>query len=141
VTTGRLTLADVETALVGYLAGSKVHGTNRVSTELPRDFEARLPYSTLKRAPGSIYVDEDTGRLEAVRLQLDTYAGDPTAAFAATRELVAVLADADLETLDGVVVTSVRVTQAPQWAPDPDTDLARYLTYVVVHAHATTVGS
>lgn len=144
MTYGRLTVPDVETALVGYLVDAGALGGN-ISTELARDLETRLAagevIGRLHRAPGSTFVDQDTGRLEAIRLQLETYGRTGVFAFAAMAELVSVLAGAVDADLTDVVITSVRIPNGPQWAPDPDTDHPRYLAFAIVHAHARDTGS
>lgn len=124
---------DLETKLVTALIDDNVLDGN-VSTRLPRDFADRLPYGLLARAPGSHIVDENTKTLEAVRLQLNTYADDDVAAFEAMAALIA-----GIEAREGLglgdppdaFVSYVTITP-PWWYPDPETERAGYLGYATV---------
>jgi hypothetical protein len=125
---------DVETELVARLVTDSVLD-GHISTLLPDDFETLLPYGTLRRAPGSRFEDINTRRLEIVRLQIDSYADDGTAAFAAIAELLDAISAIEGEELDTIFVTAVEIPQSPQWSPDPDSARPHYLAHVLVYAH------
>lgn len=128
---------DVETELVGNLVADDVLD-GHVSTELPDDFETLLPYVTLRRAPGSRYVDTNTKRLEICRLQVDSYDDDGTSAFTAIAAVLTAIEAIEGTLLDTIFVTAVDVPQTPQWSPDPDSARPHYMAHVLVYGHATT---
>lgn len=127
---------DLETAITGELVANSVLAGN-ISTRWPRNYQDRLPYATIQRAPGSRFEDVNTRRLEAVRLIIKTLAGEDhdIDAFEAMAALLDALSDLEGQGFRGVFVTSVDIPQSPQWSPDPDTELPGYLAYVIVHAH------
>lgn len=129
-----MSLTDIETELVQYLNGLYAPPLEW-STRLPRDWEDRLPYGTLRRAPGGAHVDQDTQWLEAARLQVDTYDTTDVGAFEATTAGIDALNDAVGQPFGTLVLTSMRVSQTPQWLPDLDTNRPHYVTFLIAHAH------
>lgn len=134
-------LLDIETALIAELVDNDVLD-GHLSTRLPRDFAEHLPYGTLKRAPGSRYIDTNTLTLEAVRLQLNTYgeqvADGDAGAFAAMGSLITAIVELEgigLGDPAAIFITNVDVTP-PWWYPDPDTERPGYIGFVSVFAKA-----
>lgn len=130
-------MLDVETETISKLVTDTVLG-GHVSTRLPDDFESKLPYGTLRRAPGSRYIDTNTKRLEVVRLQVNTYSeiANDTAALDAMTELVDALVALEGSIVGSLFVTAVDVPQTADWAPDPDTARPGYRSFVTIYAHA-----
>lgn len=129
-------MIDLETEIVTQLVTDDVLG-GHLSTRLPKGFEELLPYATLRRAPGSRYIDENTKRLEAVRLQANTYAAkdEDVDAFAAMKTLVEAIEALEGTTVGAAFITAVDVAQTPEWAPDPESDRPGYRGFVTIYAH------
>lgn len=129
-------MLDVETETITKLVTDTVLG-GHISSRLPDDFESKLPYGTLRRAPGSRYVDTNTKRLEVVRLQANTYAAidDDVAAFDAMTDLVDALLALEGSTIGSMFVTAVDVPQTADWAPDPESARPGYRGFVTIYAH------
>jgi hypothetical protein len=129
-------MLDIETDLIQTLALADVAG------RLPEDLDARLPFTALRRQPGSTHVDPDTAHLEAVRLAVDTYGADDKSTFEAAGEVIEAIRDLAGTQAGGAFITSVRVNQSPYPTNDPARpDLSRYFAIVLIHAHPATTGS
>ena len=118
--------------LLGDAALEDLLGENRVSTELPPG--AALPRIRVTLNGGTIPV---RAWLYTYRLTLEAWAEDKTTAWDALAAAVASL-ETGLESalVDGAVVTAVDQETGASWAPDPETNLPRYLATVRVTAHA-----
>jgi len=128
---------DLETKLVTALVEAEVLG-GHLSTRLPTNFADLLPYGTLRRAPGSAYVDSQTQTLEKVRLQLNTYGpiGGDTEAFAAMATLTEALSELAGTGFAGIFITNVDITQTPAWSPDPESERPGYLAFAIIFVKA-----
>lgn len=130
---------DVETEVIAHLVDEVILG-GHISSRLPTDFASLLPYVTLRRAPGSRYIDANTKRLEAVRLQANSYGeiGDDAAAFGAIKTVIEAIETLEGTTVGALFITGVEVPQTPDWAPDPNSDPERpgYRSFLTIYAHA-----
>lgn len=131
-------LADIETILVTALEADvdlAELAEGRISTRLPSDFapEARV---RIFRAGGTP-VDPDTGHIDRALIQLEGYGETDTEAFDVTARAITALMLLAGTTQAGAVITAVHRVSGPTWRPDPPTDIAGYLTQMVIYAHPT----
>lgn len=129
-------MLDLETAIISALVDENTLDGN-LSGKLPKDFATKVPYGTLRRAPGSRYIDTNTKRLEVVRLQANIWGemDEEVATFEAMKGLIDAIVSLEGTAVGGMFVTAVDVPQTPQWSPDPETERPGYLSFVMVYAH------
>lgn len=130
-------LVDVEKLLVAAMAADAALAAlvaDRVSTELPGDFgpEERL---RLVRVGGSV-LDADTAHLDRALVDLHAYGSSKGAAFGVAATTLSALSRVR-GAHAGAVVSRVERVSGPAWAPDPSTDVPRYLATVAVTVHPT----
>ena len=126
---------DIEAALIEFLSAdpdlSDLH--EGISTELPAG--AVLPRIRLNRAGG---VSSPEGWLDAPRVAVDCWGNTKDQAWnLASTCLPVLLTRLAGGTFEGGVITNVRPELGITWAPDPDTDKARYTFTVIITTHPT----
>jgi hypothetical protein len=125
---------DVERALVAFLQDDPdlevLHG-GRVSTEMPKD--AVMPRLRISRIGG---VPDLDGWIDRPRIAIEAWAANKEGAWELASTALAVLQSRlPAAPLAEGVVTDVRPDTGLAWAPDADTDLARYTFAVSLTAH------
>jgi hypothetical protein len=128
-------IPDVEAAVVAVLLEdetlTELIGPNRVSTELSAN--AALPRVRVTLTGGSIAVQR---WLYAPRLTIEGWAETKAEAFAVcTTALATVETHMTTAQVEQGVVTSCELDSGLLWAPDPATQVPRYLGSVTVHIH------
>lgn len=127
-------IPDVEAMLVGYLSADAeviaAVGADAVSTEIPPG--AAMPRIRLTLSGGDPTIP---GWLHNVRVNIEAYADTKPAAFDA---IAAVLERAEALTntiQSGIVISVCEQETALAWAPDPLTELPRYIVGIILTVH------
>jgi hypothetical protein len=133
-------LVDVEALLVAHLssdAGVTAIAGDRVSTELPADFEpeARIQLFRVGGAP----LDQETQHVDRAVVQLNVYGASKAEAFDTARAALRALLLARSTPHELGAVTHVERLTGPTWSPDPTTDAPRYLVTMAITVHPLAV--
>jgi hypothetical protein len=125
---------DVERALVAFLQDDpdlEVLHNGRVSTEMPKD--AVMPRLRISRIGG---VPDADGWIDRPRIAIEAWGSSKEEAWELASTSLAVLQfRLPAAPLAEGVVTDVRADTGLAWAPDAETDLARYTFAVSLTAH------
>jgi hypothetical protein len=133
-------IPDAEAAVVQFLLANQalgaLIGANRVSTEVPP--EAQLPRVRVTLTGGSVTVQR---WLYAPRITIEGWAEDKaTARRVAETALVELQQGLPAAQVAEGIVTSCDLDSGLLWAPDENTQLARYLGSVTVYIHPNPQG-
>lgn len=137
-------LVDAEAVIIAHLSqdagllvvlDSPAVGEEPIASELDETFpEAGEKFVQVFRATATS-IDPETGFLERVVLQVNSYGSSKGEAWDVIAETARALIDARTADHDGCAVTAVERLTGPSWSRDPSTAAPRYTSSWAVTVH------